>query len=738
MRCQLLFFVFFCGLLSCRSSVAVCQAVASEDSLLTLLKSSTDSRAKAGLYNALFIELIKKDPATAKTYAQKQVTLAKQEGLRKELAQGLNNLSVYYINQGDLDSAKLVIDEVVAAYQLIGDRAGIGSAFQNLGNLYRQKGDFTEAIEAYRRAAQSYAETGDRNKEAGAVNGIGNAKRNLGELDSALFFYQTALSMTDTATIQAVTFMNIGNVYAQQGKYEQSVEYHLQSIKIKEALDDTRGLMSSYVNMGVIYSRLNQFDKSDAAYHKAIALAEQMGVKASAAMAYNNIGTNKARQEDFDSAAYYFRKSLVIREGLGNKMEIGMSQNNLGNVYRDLGKYDSALYFHQLALASKLEASDRYGLPSAYYNIGSILSSMKRKEAEEYILKGYGMAKEVSPVLEQEAAKILFDHYMSTGSYQKAVDIQSRMIALKDSIGGEETKQRIQELETKYEAEKKDKEIALLAKDNELKAQEIQKAKTEKLLYGLSGLFLVTIGGGFFYVQRKRHQVAMSLAEKEKLVYDQKIRQLLEESEITRIEALLKGQEEERKRMARELHDGLGGMLAALKISLQSDSKKGSSLDQALLLAEKSADEVRKISHNLMAGALKKYGLVEALKDLARQVSESTNLELKLYFDKHDYPLNPESETHLFRILQEIISNCLKHAQARELAIQFHQEGETLHVTTEDDGVGFDQSKTNAGIGLDNIRDRTEALHANLALETSAGSGCTYFIDIPLKVNQLI
>jgi two-component system, NarL family, sensor kinase len=737
MRCQLIVLIISISFSLTIPLSAKNQTLTPLDSLKAALSQASSAEVKSDLYNSLFIETIKFSPDEAKNYAQLQINLAGKESLNKGLAQGLNNLSVYYNSQGKLDSASYFIEQTILAYQKTKDLSGLGGAYLNLGNLNRQSGDFPAAISAYKKASSYFSQAGETSKYASAINGIGNAKRNLGELDSALFFYKTALDVTDTATLQAIAFMNIGNVLAQKGEYEEAVVYHLKSVKIKEELNDRRGLMSSYINMGVIYSRLEQFDKSEASYHKAIRESEAMGIKQSTAMAYNNIGTNKARQKDFDSAAFYFKKSLDIRKALGNRMEIGMSENNLGNVYRDLGNLDSALHYHELALQSKLEANDKYGIPSAYYNTGSILSLLGRAEAEEYILKGYNMAKDVSPVLEEEAAKTLFEHYQSRKNYKAALDIQTRLIALKDTLRSEETKKRIEELEKKYESEKKDNEIALLAKDNELQAQKIAQTETERIIYIISFIFIIGWGVGFFYLQRKKHQADLFLAEREKLVFDQKIKQLLKESEITRIESLLKGQEEERKRMARELHDGLGGMLAALKISLQSEAKGSSANNRAVMLAEKSADEVRKISHNLMAGALQKYGLVEALRDLSRQVEESTNLKLNFYCDRDEYTLNPEAETHLFRMLQEIISNCLKHAKASELSIQIHQEADTLHITTEDDGVGFDPGQMANGIGTDNIRDRAEALHAKLTVESSKGRGCTYFIEVPIVINQL-
>ncbi len=713
------------------------QPVTTTDSLEMVLAQTSSDEKKSDILNALFIEAIKISPEDAKKYAREQILLSKKASLTKGLAQGFNNLSVYYNSQGNIDSARYYIEETIQSYQTLNNLGGLGSAYLNLGNLYKQTGDFLSAISTYKKASRHFSQTGNINKYASTINGIGNAKRNLGELDSALHYYRSALNLSDTSSLQALAFMNIGNVMAQKGDYEEALNYHLKSVRIKEQTDDQRGMMSSYINMGVIYSRLEQFDKSEESYHKAIRVAEAMGIKQSAAMAYNNIGTSKARQQKFDSAAFYFAKSLVIRKDLGNRMEIGMSENNLGNVYRDLGMLDSALHYHKLALESKIASNDRYGIPSAYYNTGSILSLLSRPEAEEYMLKGYEMAKNVSPVLEEEAAKTLFKHYQSTNDYKSALDIQSRIIALNDSLKSEDTKQKIEELEKKYETEKKDNEIALLAKDNELQTQKIKQAGTERLIYFVAAIFIISWGIGFFYFQRKKHQAELLLAEKEKLVFDQKIKQMIKETEITRIESLLKGQEEERKRIARELHDGLGGMLAALKISLQSDLKDASTNNRALLLAEKSADEVRKISHNMIAGVLKKYGLVEALNDLGKQLSESTNLRINLHFDKKEYPLNAAAETHLFRLLQEIVSNCLKYAKATELSIQFHEEDGSLQITTEDDGVGFETNKISNGIGLSNINDRAEALHAKLTLESSPGHGCTYFLEIPVAINQL-
>jgi len=256
--------------------------------------------------------------------------------------------------------------------------------------------------------------------------------------------------------------------------------------------------------------------------------------------------------------------------------------------------------------------------------------------------------------------------------------------------------------------------------------------KTRNALLIALSLLLVAIGLTAYFMIKSRNQRA-ALAQEE-------VKRLLKEQELLSVEAMLQGQDQERKRIAEELHDRLGGMLATLKLhysaveeqiqELQTQVK--SQYNQAGQLIDETAQEVRRISHDLYSGVLVKFGLSAALEQLAEAMEQIDKPKFHWHLPAMDERLDSEQEINLYRIVQECITNILKHAKADEVTIQLNRVDDKLILMIEDDGLGFDPEKsTELGIGLTNIRSRVKRMKGTLSIDSTIGRGTTFIVEIP-------
>ncbi len=220
-----------------------------------------------------------------------------------------------------------------------------------------------------------------------------------------------------------------------------------------------------------------------------------------------------------------------------------------------------------------------------------------------------------------------------------------------------------------------------------------------------------------------------------------RINDLINQQEIASLQGVLEGQEKERKRVAIDLHDGLGGMLSMVKLHFSSLEEKIDTSNpvkekflSASELLDLAASEVRMISHDLMSGVLAKFGLLPALEDLGAKINETGQIELNLIVDNMNGSLDGEQELQVYRIVQELVGNTLKHAKASEITIQLNENDESVNLMVEDDGVGFDPVKLRqeAGIGLENLKARVAKLGGMLNIDSGKGVGTSISIDIPI------
>jgi signal transduction histidine kinase len=349
---------------------------------------------------------------------------------------------------------------------------------------------------------------------------------------------------------------------------------------------------------------------------------------------------------------------------------------------------------------------------------------LKLKQADEskpFIDKAYTLAIKMNQTnnLKQSYAKY-FNYYMQKGNTDLAESFFDKYNQMRDSVLNSDVTHQITEMGTKYETEKKEQENLLLKKDN--------KIKSLTLWFLAIGLFLATLTFYLIYNRNKLKQNALLQAER------------LKQQEL-RSKAVLEAEETERQRIAKDLHDGIGQMLSAVKLNLSSvqhritiDEKENLLFQNAITLVDDSVKEVRSISHNMMPNMLIKKGLANAVRDFIDKLS-GTTLKIDLEITGMNERLETSLESIIFRVLQELVNNIIKHANANHITLQLLRFENELTIMIEDNGVGFNVDETlnsDKGIGLKNIISRIEFLKGNIHYDSTIGKGTTVTIDIPL------
>jgi signal transduction histidine kinase len=347
----------------------------------------------------------------------------------------------------------------------------------------------------------------------------------------------------------------------------------------------------------------------------------------------------------------------------------------------------------------------------------------KYDDAEKYLLNGIKQAETIGYFeMLDDGYKYLSDVYAVTGRYQLAYEYFQKFKDASDSAESLESKKFVSQLEKKYESEKKDKQIIL---------QQSKIQKSTFLNYALVGsaaiLLIISLLTYRNYKQKQKLQ-------------QQRISELETHQQLMATEAVLKGEEQERTRLAKDLHDGLGGMLSGIKYSL--NTMKGNlimtpdnaqAFERSMDMLDSSIKEMRRVAHNMMPESLVKFGLDTALKDFCNEINNSGALAISYQsIGVADATIDATTAITVYRIVQELINNTMKHAAAKTAIVQVTKSDAHLSVTVEDDGKGFDTGvlKQAKGIGWSNIQNRVEFLKGTVDVQSEKGKGTSVHIEM--------
>ncbi len=403
-----------------------------------------------------------------------------------------------------------------------------------------------------------------------------------------------------------------------------------------------------------------------------------------------------------------------------------------GVFYTSIGDLNQAHQYQQKAIETVSNAPYmKYIKFRANIHLAEL---MRRQNRFEEALAYIKVAEENKNMADTLRSAYYINYYLSQnfngmGDYQKAYEHLFRAMDLKNQFEYQKNTAQIANLNVRFQTQ--EKELALM--------KEREKVKETRNMLLVAGFIILFLGTVYFLQQQNSKKKAL-LAVQENKMRQQKEAALLKEQELKTIDAMIEGQEKERQRIANQLHDDLGGLMATIKMhfeALQTTSKEDTNglYKKTNGLISDAYTKIRAIAHAKNSGVIAKEGLLKSVKEMASKVSLSNRLSITVNDFGLDNRLENSLELSLFRIIQELITNVIKHAKATEVNIDFTNHGDQLNMVIEDNGQGFNPAqltKSQTGMGLKSIDKRVQFLNGTMEIDSELGKGTTIIINIPL------
>ncbi|MEL6562175.1 MAG: sensor histidine kinase [Bacteroidota bacterium] len=514
------------------------------------------------------------------------------------------------------------------------------------------------------------------------------------------------------------------------GRFQQAIESLLTGLDLKDSIkqETTRKIFhqNTLINIGKNYLDMKNYDPAIKYFSDALKAFDQN--KRSLAIVYLNLSASFLGKEELAEAFSNAEVSDSIAKVINNLPIQINAMINIASVYEKQSRYREGLEVSNEVLKLSKDINFVPGVALGLGIRGNILGKMKRYQESitdfqesiqlgktyqdfDYLISAYESISEV---------------YARSNDFDNAYKYYNLYDQLSDSINSNKAQKDFNEILTKYETAEKEKQI--IQQDLDLKNQEatISSQRNRNVLL-IGGIVVLILGGIIFYlrnksIQRQELQRAI-LLEKEK-----------------GFESVINATEQERNRISKDLHDGIGQQLSALKMALMNTAKGLSSESEKSKLEEiaesfsKSADEVRQISHQMMPRALMDDGLVRAVEDLLQSSFRFADIQYEFEHHQVNQRFDKKLEISLYRIVQELINNIIKHSQAKNVSVQLLNVKENLILFIEDDGVGMSVKSNDSGQGLLNIKSRLDMVKGSINYEPGENSGTSVSIKIPYQL----
>lgn len=596
--------------------------------------------------------------------------------------------------QGSMDSAFSSVEQAIELGKVINDDRRLGEAHYMRGVLLFSTAGPVEAEKDFFMSFEFFSRTADSAGMATALNGIGAALFQRSNLDSATYYYLAAIKLSelnDFEDIMGKAYTNLGLIYDALGEDDKALDYLSKSAGLNKKLNSLYYLVIAYNGIANILIKYNKLDTAKVLYNKCLEISAELENIKGMADAYNGLADVADRNGQISSAKDLFLKAKHYYGLIDDSEGICITLNNLGRIESRSGNYMKAQILFDSALV--------------------IAREMGFIEREKNICWNFA------------------NHFSQRGEFEKAFKFHVQFKNLSDTILEIDKQKRIAQLKLAYDIEKeraKNFELKSTIYETNFVVERRTRQRNTYLFLG-SGIILILTFVFAYYSQRAR---------KNRIIAEQQIRQLEEEKKLLAARSIVEGQEEERKRIAKELHDGLGVLLSSAKMHFTNIRDKSPEtqpmIDKAAKLLEQASGDVRRISHNMMPGLLTKFGLYEAVEDLFEQVDEMEGIHARVIIEGEQARLNDNTEIMVYRVIQEMVNNTLKHAEAKNIHLSFIIRPGKMKVEYTDDGKGFDVDERikAKSIGLTSIQSRVRFLGGDVAIQSFPGKGVRYSFEI--------
>lgn len=525
----------------------------------------------------------------------------------------------------------------------------------------------------------------------------------------------------------AHVYNNLGTSSLKIGNHKEAMDYFLKSLDQYTLLKDTLSTASTLNNIGLLYNDIDNPVKARIKFDEALNGFTRANDSIGIAATLGNIGMLLLGQNQYDSALYYHRLALTYDSAKDNKYGLIIEYQGIANVYNSIGDTGAAIqnYNQSKAIARNINqpfqmAFSDLGIAQALIKAGNLKAAILHTDSAMLIANEIGNIK-----LRQETHEVYAEIYEEMEDTGKALEHFRRAGILKDSIINQTKLHQIYNLEIEQLS------LAKEVQQLEIQRHELLLSKKNNIIIFIIIAFLLALFGFYLLYLNHNHRKE-SNTQKMILSLTEKKSRAAAEAEI-----------QERKRIGQELHDGLGQMLSAARLNMSAlqqkdslpDERRKELLETAIEVVDAAFSELRNISHNLAPSVLTTKGLADALKDMADQINKTSHIRVQLQLYGLNGKMDAIIENTLYRALQELLNNTIKHAGAKTFSAQVVKSNEAITVMVEDDGKGFDEKNMLIipGGGLSNIRSRIENLKGDFFIDSMENRGTIISIVIPLS-----
>lgn len=520
------------------------------------------------------------------------------------------------------------------------------------------------------------------------------------ELDSTMLYSQLSIQNLNPIEKQrrdVDSYNLLANCYYFKGELNTALEYYLKIAAILEDGGNPLHLGYLYSNIATLLGETGNDDKQIEYLLKSYKLLDENNDERFIATISSNLALGYYYKKDTANVKKWAEKGIELSELSNDLVAKTQSYLTLSLIQKDLNK---SLEDAKQSVKYSDELGDKIHMASAYYRYADVLNKLeKNQEALSYAKQAVDFAEEVGDNLTlTKASKTAATIYFNSGLKEKSADYYHTYSIFKDSISSAENASEINLINTKYETEKKEKQIV----EQKLK---IQKQQSNLLYAILGGILIIVVFGEFYLYNRKAQKL--------------KLKQFQQEKENAILNSFILGEERERKRISQELHDGVAAMIGSAKMSLESiphlsDEKQMEQLSKVKRILENTHADVRHIAHNLLPTVLEKEGLIKATSHFAFEINETKLVNISV-IDKESNAkeLPPQLQLMLFRVIQELVNNIIKHSQAQNAEIIFSNSPDGLQIEITDDGIGYENNNDDGNQGLYSITKRLKSIGGN-------------------------
>ncbi len=731
------------------------------DSLKQQLTKPKQDTAQINLLNSIAFKYSSTDSANTFLYAGQALEKARKINFKRGIAKSLEVKGNYFLYRSKPANAITLFTETAVIWQELKDEESYAGALRNIGQAQITANRFADAIATLQKAETIFSKYQNKVGLNATYHSLAFAYGDKGDKEEAVVYNLKSLKLQEQiGNIQELgsTQNNLGRLMFELKNYPEAIKYFNQSIANATKSSDFRTAGITQLNIANIYITQVDYKSAINLLQKALANFEKANFKRGVQSCYNNLGAINMRAGNYDTALIYLKKGMAISKENASQAGVALVEQNIAYTYTLQKKYNDALtWFKQAEATAEKFGADAFAYGEIYNHRASLDSAM--------------------------------------GNYESALKYRTKFQVITDKSLNEKVTKQVAEMQTKYETERKDFQITLLGKADSIKSLQIvnQQLAINTNLYKISQQQLALADADLQIAHdslelRSKNEIILqnkldstqkeerisnlsklariqelelnnqklevtrrniiitvitllaamlvllgySFYRRYKLQQQTKLQQEILKQQDLATKAVLAAEETERKRIATDLHDGVGQLMSAAKMNLSAiesdlkftDASQKQAYDKAMALVDEGCKEVRAVSHNMMPNALLRTGLASAVREFLDNLNTRV-LKIKLYTDGLNERIDSNTETILYRVIQECVNNVIKHAKASELDISIIKENNNISVTIEDNGVGFDKKimESGTGIGLKNIETRMAFLKGSVEWDSTPGKG---------------